>query len=111
MPRPRTATSHPLSLRALNRATLARQLLLERVDCTVTEALGRILGLQAQAARPAFVGLWTRLSDFERADILSQIRRRRVVRATSFRGTLHLLTATDFATFRPIIQASLVAEK
>jgi len=84
-----------LSLRVLNRTTLARQLLLERVDLPVAAALERLVAVQAQLARPPYVGLWTRLNGFARDDLAAQIERKRVIKATFLRGTLHLLTADD----------------
>ncbi len=55
-----------LSKRALNRALLARQLLLERASLTPLRAVERLAGMQAQQARPPFIGLWTRLEGFKR---------------------------------------------
>ena len=94
----------PLSLRSLNRALLARQLLLERERVEAVEAIERVAGLQAQVARPPFVGLWTRLHDFERARLLELVHGRQVVRGTMMRGTLHLVSAHDYLRFRPTIQ-------
>ena len=63
---PRPATSDPiLSLRAMNRATLARQLLLERSDAPVQAAIEQLVGLQAQTPHTAYIGLWTRLEGFD----------------------------------------------
>jgi len=96
-----------LTLRELNRATLARQLLLERASIGPTEALERVAGVQAQSPAPAFIGLWTRLRDFAREDLIGAIERREVVRATMMRATLHLFTATDYRRLRPAIQPAL----
>ncbi|HEX5830464.1 MAG TPA: winged helix DNA-binding domain-containing protein [Gemmatimonadaceae bacterium] len=98
-----------LSLRALNRATLARQMLLERHACTPLDALERLMGLQAQVARPPFLGLWTRLRGFERAQLLALAAGRQAVRATMMRGTLHLVTAADYLRFRMPLQPMLTA--
>jgi hypothetical protein len=98
-----------LSRRALSRATLARQLLLERHDVAVQEAIARLAGMQAQVARPPFVGLWTRLARFERQDLLTLIHGRQVVRGTAMRGTLHLMTAEDFRAWRSPLQPMLTA--
>ena len=92
--------SQTLSTRQLNRATLARQLLLAREPIGPVEAIGRLCGLQAQEAAPPFIGLWTRLDGFEREHLLAALRDREVVRATLMRATLHLLGATDYAAFR-----------
>jgi hypothetical protein len=98
-----------LTLRQLNRATLARQLLLERHGVPVVDAVERLAGLQAQLARPPFVGLWTRLEGFRRDDLLEAVHARRVVRATMMRGTLHLVSARDYARLRPALQPALSA--
>ena len=96
-----------LSTRALNRALLARQMLLERERTTATAAVERLVGMQAQLARPPFVGLWTRLHDFRRAELGEALRTRKVVRVTSFRGTLHLMTARDYLALRGALQPML----
>jgi hypothetical protein len=89
-----------LSTRQLNRATLARQLLLAREPIGPAEALGRLSGLQAQEAAPPFIGLWTRLESFEREHLTAALGDREVVRATLMRSTLHLIGAADYAAFR-----------
>ena len=96
-----------LSTRALNRALLARQMLLEREQTTATAAVERLVGMQAQLARPPFVGLWTRLHDFQRTELGEALRKRKVVRVTSFRGTLHLMTAGDYLALRGALQPML----
>ncbi len=98
-----------LSRRALNRALLARQMLLAREPAAPAEALRRLAGLQAQQARPPFVGLWSRLSGFRREGLLSAIGEGEVVRATLMRATLHLVTRADYALFRPALQPGLTA--
>lgn len=97
----------PLSLKALNRATLARQLLLERARLSVPEAVSRLAGLQAQVPRPPFVGLWTRLEGFEREALTAAVQERTLVRATTMRGTLHLVSADDYLRFRPALGGML----
>ncbi len=62
-------TLRPLTLRHINRATLARQLLLERSDTRAPAAIERLIGLQAQLPQPPFVGLWSRLNDFVVGDL------------------------------------------
>jgi hypothetical protein len=96
-----------LSTRALNRALLARQMLLDREQTTAVDAIARLVALQAQLARPPFVGLWTRLSGFRRADLAEALHARRVVRVTSLRGTLHLMTAADYLALRGALQPML----
>ena len=98
-----------LTTRDLNRATLARQMLLERAAVPVAEGIERLVGLQAQAAMAPYVGLWTRLDGFDRDDLAAAIEDRTVVKATLMRGTLHLVTAADLAWLRPSIQPALTA--
>jgi hypothetical protein len=98
-----------LSLRDLNRATLARQLLLERAKANVADAVERVGGLQAQEPKPPYIGLWTRVAGFRREQLHEALGDRSVVRATSMRATLHLMTADDFATIRPALQPALTA--
>ena len=86
----------PLSLRELNRATLARQLLLERAQLPVAEAVHRLGALQAQRPRAPYVALAARLEGFERDDLSRALHDRTVVRATLMRETLHLVTAADY---------------
>jgi hypothetical protein len=96
-----------LTRRDLNRALLARQLLLERQELPADEAIARVAGLQAQAAVPPFVGLWTRLSGFDAAELQSLIDERRIVRATLMRHTIHFVPAGDYPWLRPTIQPAL----
>ena len=104
---------HTLTLRELNRATLARQLLLERSSLPVPAAIERLVGLQAQQALPPYVGLWTRLHDFQRDDLAKLIEDRTVIKATLMRSTLHLFTAQDYrllrATLQPVLTNALEA--
>ena len=101
--------STTLSTRALNRAFLARQLLLARERLPVARAIERLAGLQAQQPRPPFIGLWTRLAGFQRESLLALLQQRRVVRATMMRATIHLVTAKDYLAFRTAIQPALTA--
>jgi Winged helix DNA-binding domain len=96
-----------LTLRAINRATLARQMLLAREAIAPVEAVERLCGLQAQEPRPPFVGLWSRLAGFERDDLRAALDARAIVRATLMRGTLHLVSARDLAAFRAPLQSVL----
>jgi hypothetical protein len=98
---PRPAT---LSTRALNRATLQRQMLLERARTKVPAALEHLVGLQAQAPDAPYVGLWTRLDGFATDDLASLIEAREAVRAPLMRATVHLVTAADCAKLRPWVQ-------
>ncbi|UUY03427.1 winged helix DNA-binding domain-containing protein [Svornostia abyssi] len=89
-----------LTLRELNRATLARQGLLERWDdADAVEALRRVAGLQAQEPRPPFIGLWTRMETFTAEELLGALRSGAAVRAPLMRGTLHIVAAEDWPLF------------
>ena len=105
MPRARTPTV--LSTRALNRAVLARQMLLDRAELSALKAIERLVGLQAQLPNPPYVGLWTRLVGFEKDELTRLIEQRRVVRSTMMRATQHLVTARDYLNFRPVLQPML----
>lgn len=96
-----------LTLRELNRATLARQLLLDRAPLPALDAIERLVGLQAQVANPPYIGLWTRLQDFRRTDLTDLLEQRQVVRATMMRSTLHVMTADDYLLLRPLLQPAL----
>jgi len=89
-----------LDTRALNRATLARQLLLDRADVPVLDAVAHLGGLQAQEPQEPFVGLWSRLRAFDPAVLSDLLIERRVVRTHLMRRTVHLLTATDVLAWR-----------
>jgi hypothetical protein len=96
-----------LTLRELNRATLDRQMLLERQTIPAIDAVERLAGLQAQVTSPPYVGLWTRLKDFRREELTRFMEERQVVRATLMRATLHLMTAEDYLLLRPALQPAL----
>lgn len=91
----RTAAAPVLSLRELNRALLARQMLLRRERVDVVTAVERLGALQAQWPRAPYVGLWSRLQRFEREHLERALHDRTVVKATLMRGTLHLASARD----------------
>ncbi|EYF02659.1 winged helix DNA-binding domain-containing protein [Chondromyces apiculatus] len=95
-----SAKGTALSLRALNRATLARQMLLQREKVTPAAAVERLAGLQAQLARPPYLALWSRLEGFQREQLSRAIADRTLVRGTLMRATLHLVSARDYRRFR-----------
>ncbi len=96
-----------LTLRELNRATLARQLLLERANISALNALERLVGLQAQVTKPPYIGLWTRLSSFHHDDLTQLLESRQAVRATMMRSTLHVMATEDYLLLRPALQPAL----
>jgi winged helix DNA-binding protein len=93
----------------LNRALLARQLLLERARTPIPRALERIGGIQAQYAPSMYVGLWSRLEGFERAALTRALERRSVVQGTIMRATIHLVSKADYWPLTVGIRASRTA--
>jgi uncharacterized coiled-coil protein SlyX len=93
---PAARAERVLTLRELNRAMLARQMLLERQKVDVVTAIERLAALQAQSAPSPYIALWSRVQGFDRAALWSAIERARVIRARLMRGTLHLVSARDF---------------
>jgi len=96
-----------LSRRALNRALLARQFLLERRTLPVLDAIEHLVGLQAQLPNTPYIGLWTRLENFNPNDLSKAIESRRAVRIALMRSTIHLVSARDCLALRPAIQPAL----
>jgi hypothetical protein len=88
-----------LTQRELNRATLARQLLLRRVKLPPVRAVERVAGLQAQLASTPYVGLWTRVEGFRPATLERALKARTVARGVLMRGTVHLVSTKDYALF------------
>ena len=99
-----------LDRRTLNRATLARQMLLERASLPVLDAVTRLVGLQAQEPLNPYHALWSRLDRFRPEDLSEALLDRRAVRITVMRGTIHLVTAADCLVLRPLAQPVLDAE-
>jgi hypothetical protein len=99
--------SDRLDTRALNRALLARQLLLARSNRPVADAVEHLVGLQAQIPNSPYIGLWTRLDRFNPATLSRMMTTRRAVRAALMRGTLHLCTTRDYLSLRPLVQPAL----
>jgi hypothetical protein len=89
-----------LTLRELNRATLARQLLLERKRLSPTAVVERLVGMQAQWPSAPYVGIWTRTTSFRREALERKLASGGVVKATVMRQTLHLVTERDYALLR-----------
>jgi Winged helix DNA-binding domain len=89
-----------LTLRELNRTTLARQLLLERKRLSPNAVIERLVGMQAQWPPAPYVGIWTRTPSFRREALERELARASVVKATVMRQTLHLLTRRDYALLR-----------
>ncbi|MFI6514719.1 winged helix DNA-binding domain-containing protein [Spirillospora sp. NPDC050679] len=104
-----TADRTVLDRRALNRALLARQMLLRRERTTVLDAVERLAGMQSQAPNPPHVGLWTRLEDFDFAEPGRLLHDRRLVRMVLMRGTIHLVGVRDALAWRPHTQPLLEA--
>ena len=99
-----------LTNRALNRATLERQLLLRRSTVRPLQAVEHLVGLQAQVPLNPYTALWSRLEGFRPEELAALLVDRRVVRMTVMRGTIHLVTAEDCLTLRPAMQPVLEAE-
>lgn len=96
-----------LSKRELNRALLARQMLLQRERITPIEATRRLVAIQAQAQEPPYYALWTRLENFKQEQLSHLLLDRQVVRIALHRSTIHLVTAEDALSFRTILQPML----
>ncbi|WP_155373794.1 winged helix DNA-binding domain-containing protein [Catellatospora vulcania] len=93
-----------LTRRDLNRALLARQLLLERSPMAPLEAIEHLAGLPAQAPNPPYIGLWTRLRDFRIEDLSELLTSRAAVRLALMQATPHLVSARDARRLRPPLQ-------
>jgi hypothetical protein len=96
-----------MTLRELNRATLARQLLLVRARASVPRALERIGGIQAQDVGAPYDALFARLEGFRREMLERALERRLAVKATLMRGTLHLVSVRDYPAFHAAVLPSL----
>src|SRR4051812_44451814 len=96
-----------LTTRALNRALLARQLLLERAELPALDAVRHLYALQAQSPNAPYVALWTRLRDFQPGQLAELMLDRSVVRIAAMRSTIHLLAAEDCLTVGPLVQPVL----
>src|SRR5215207_871869 len=99
-----------LSDRALGRATLERNLLLERRDRHALDTVGDLVGLQAQEPRDPYIALWSRLDRFNPEALAGLLVDRSVVRIVVMRATVHLVTADDALVLRPLMQPVLDRE-
>ncbi|MFE0763779.1 winged helix DNA-binding domain-containing protein [Streptomyces smyrnaeus] len=94
----------PLTRPALGRALLARQLLVERARMPVRDAVEHLVGLQAQAPRPPYFALWSRVADFDPRDLSLLLESRELVRLSVMRGTVHLVSERDAIQLRALTQ-------
>jgi len=92
-------TERVLTTRELNRALLARQLLLERSALPLDRAIDRLAGLQTQYAPSAYIGLWSRLRGFRGEALTRALERRRVLQGTLMRTTIHMVSAAEYPLF------------
>ena len=97
-----------LSERALNRALLARQLLLERAELSIPDALSRLAGIQNQYAPNAYIRLWSCLAGFRRDDLTRAYEDATVVQGTLMRGTIHAVAREDYRLMLGAIQRTQV---
>ncbi|MGH3004429.1 MAG: winged helix DNA-binding domain-containing protein [Gaiellaceae bacterium] len=102
--------SSVLSRRALNRATLERQLLLRRSELSALDVVEHLVGMQAQVPLNPYTALWSRLQRFRPDELAQLLLDRKVVRIVVMRGTLHLVTAGDCLVLRPLAQPVLDRE-
>jgi hypothetical protein len=100
-----------LTARALNRATLGRQLLLGREPLGVVDGVRRVVALQAQEPASPYLALWDRLVDFDPADLDAAFADRSVVKASLVRLTLHAVVGEDYPAFHGAMQSSLRASR
>jgi winged helix DNA-binding protein len=99
--------SQVLGQRALNRALLERQHLLRRAEHPVADMVEHLVGLQAQAPMPPYIGLWSRVQRFDPHELGRMLTDREVVRLGLMRSTIHLVTVRDALWLRPLVQVVL----
>ena len=95
-------TGETLGPRALNRALLARQGLLERTAAPVPDVVARLCGLQAQVPSNPYVALWARIAGFRPEALSELLEARALARAQTLRATIHLHTADDLRALQPL---------
>jgi hypothetical protein len=95
-----------LTQRELNRALLARQMLLQRVRAPLPRVVERMGGIQAQYAPSSYIALWSRVDRFEREQLTRALERRSLVQASLLRGTIHVVSRRDFWPWREAIRQS-----
>ena len=100
-------TEPVLTLRELNRALLARQLLLARRKLGVQQALEKLCAIQAQWPQSPYIALWTRLTGFRKEQLTRALEQNKVVKATLFRITLHMTSARDYPYFAAVVLRSM----
>jgi winged helix DNA-binding protein len=96
-----------LTARQLNRATLGRQLLLERESLSVVDAVRRVVALQAQEAASPYIALWNRVAAFDASELHEAFVEQRVVKAQLLRITLHVVAADDYPAFHEAMEPTL----
>lgn len=101
----------PVSAGELNRATLARQLLLEREARTVADAVRQVVALQAQFPPSPYLALWNRVADLDPADVDAAFVERRIVKSNVPRMTLHAVVADEHRAFREATEPSIRAAR
>src|SRR4051812_42750093 len=97
-------TEPTLTTGELNRAVLARQLLLDRADLTPAQAVARVAGLQTQYAPSGYVGLWSRLRGFRREQLTAALEAGEVVQGWAMRCTIHMVARADYPPFTEAVR-------
>ena len=100
-----------LTARQLNRATLARQLLLRREPLDVVEAVRRVVAMQAQEPASPYLALWNRVAGFDPAKLDAAFSDQAVVKTQLMRVTLHAVAAQDYPAFHESMQPTLRAAR
>ncbi len=102
-----TGPTEVLGLRAINRAYMARQLMIERSPMPIADAVEHLVGLQGQVPLVPYTSLWSRLDGFDPDALGRMVADRTVVRTPVMRSTIHLVTARDALFLRPLVQPVL----